>query len=466
MRAELTAALALLTVGCVSSGAGHAGVRRTVRDRIEREVVFHHPADVGSTRPRVEARLARPLDAEAAVEIALMQSPDLQASLERLDVALADVLRATLIANPDVELEATFAVEGNADPDLMGSFMFDLADAMRMPLRRAVADAELSAARAEAARAVLDLAFEVRVAFYRHQSDLQLVELFQQVVETLRASWEAAEALREAGNVARLDVVQQRALYEEARVALAQAELAALQSRERLQVLMGLSGEATTWEVAGRLGELAADDPSLEQLERAAIERSLDLEQRRHRLEALARRVGLARLEGVIPALHVGVAAEREEGEWSVGPMVEMQLPLFHQGQGDIDRVSAELRVEQHRYVAGAVTTRSMVRRARNAYLNARERAHFYRETLLPLREEVLQQSLVQYNAMNLGVFELLTARRTLIDTARQYVESLRDYWVSRAVLEQVLAGGRPEDMGAPAIPMMTASPRGDDGGH
>jgi len=371
-----------------------------------------------------------------------------------------------LLANPDVELEATFPVDGNAEPDLMGSFMFDLADAMRMPLRRAVADAELSAARAEAARAVLDLAFEVRVAFYRLQGDLQLVELFLQVVETLRAGWETAEALREAGNVPQLDVVQQRALYEESRIALAQAELAALQSRERLQVLMGLSGEATTWEVASRLPDPAESNPGLETIEQTAIERSLALEQRRHRLEALARRVGLARVEGVIPALHVGVVAEREEGEWSVGPMVEMQLPLFHQGQGDIDRVSAELRVEQHRYVASAITVRSMVRRARNAYLNASARSRFYRETLLPLREDVLAQSLLQYNAMNLGVFELLTARRTLIDTARQYVEALRDYWVARAVLEQVLAGGQPEDLGDATVPMMTASPTGGDGGH
>ena len=466
MRTEIALVTALFASGCIATSAGHAGVRETVRERLDRDVVFRDPASDGTVRPRVQTLLADPLDAEAAVEIAILQSPGLQASLEQVDVALADVLRATLLANPDVELEATFPVDGNAEPDLLGSFMFDLADAMRMPLRRAVADAELSAARAEAARAVLDLAFEVRVAFYRLQGDLQLVELFLQVVETLRAGWETAEALREAGNVPRLDVVQQRALYEEARIALAQAELAALQSRERLQVLMGLSGEATNWEVASRLPDPAESNPGLETIEQTAIERSLALEQRRHRLEALARRVGLARVEGVIPRLHVGVVAEREEGEWSVGPMVEMQLPLFHQGQGDIDRVSAELRVEQHRYIASAITVRSMVRRARNGYLNASARSRFYRETLLPLREEVLAQSLLQYNAMNLGVFELLTARRTLIDTARRYVEALRDYWVARAVLEQVLAGGQPEDLGDATVPMMTASPAGGDGGH
>ena len=151
MRTEIWLVTALFASGCIATSAGHAGVRETVRERLDRDVVFRDPASDGTVRPRVQTLLAEPLDAEAAVEIAILQSPGLQASLEQVDVALADVLRATLLANPDVELEATFPVDGNAEPDLMGSFMFDLADAMRMPLRRAVADAELSAARAEAA---------------------------------------------------------------------------------------------------------------------------------------------------------------------------------------------------------------------------------------------------------------------------------------------------------------------------
>lgn len=458
------ALVAVLLSGCLSASARRA-VNDDVGARIERRVVFRDPGSDDAVQPRAARQLREPLTAQSTVEIALAQSPALQASLEELDVAAADVLRASLLANPDVELEATFPIEGNEEADLMGSFMFDVADAVRLPLRRAVADAELSAARAEAARAVLDTAFEARTAFYRHQADLQLVELFEQVVETLRAGWETAEALREAGNVPRLDVAQQRALYEEARIALAQAQLAAAQSRERLHVVMGLSGDATNWSVASRLGEPSADALELETVERVAIERSLAMERGRHRLEAIARRVGLERVRGVIPALHAGVAVEREEGEWSAGPMIELQLPLFHQGQGDIDRVSAQLRVAQHRYVADAVELRSAARRARNAYLNAEARTRFYRDTLIPVREEVVERSVRQYNAMNMGVFELITARRMLIDTARMYVEALRDYWVARAALEQIMAGGRPEDVASPGIPSMSAAPAAD-GGH
>src|SRR5688572_32331791 len=45
-------------------------------------------------------------------------------------------------------------------------------------------------------------------------------------------------------------------------------------------------------------------------------------------------RAGVARAQGFLPELKAGVSAERAE-EWSVGPAVEIEVPLFYQGQGD-----------------------------------------------------------------------------------------------------------------------------------
>lgn len=455
-----------LSAGCFSSAGAVRDVGSDVRARTGApiDVEDRAPARDGTLQQIAERRLRRPLDAAGAVEVALAQSPRLQGELESLDVALADLLQASLVENPTVGLDAHFFVDTNQVADLAGSFVVDLADVIRMPIRRSVADADLASARAAAAGAVMDLAYEARIAFYRHQADLQLVELYQQVVETLRASYEAARALREAGNIIELDVTQQRALYEESRVALVQAELAALMSRERLHVVMGLSGEATDWTLEGRLTEPMDDDPELEDIEPLAIERSLELLEQRHRIEAHARRVGLARTTGLIPEIRAGVVVEREEGLWRAGPTVEVQLPLFDQGQGRVERSSAQLRMAQHAYVDTAIRVRSAVRRARARYLNAERRARFYRSTLLPVRQQALEQSLVRYNAMALGVFQLLQARRALIDTGRDYVESLYDYWAARAALEQILAGRLVMGMDAVSIPTM--SERDGGGGH
>ena len=145
-----TEALALLLVGCVSSAATFDDTRALLPTRSTVQAVERRaPAAELSTRAR--QLLGRPLDAEAAVEIALVNSPALQAELAGLDVALADLISASRPANPEVEVEAMFAREGDEEPELTIELGFVLSDMLYAPLRRRIANEELSAARVDAA---------------------------------------------------------------------------------------------------------------------------------------------------------------------------------------------------------------------------------------------------------------------------------------------------------------------------
>ena len=75
----------------------------------------------------------------------------------------------------------------------------------------------------------------------------------------------------------------------------------------------------------------------------------------------------------------------------------------------------------------------------------ARDRALYYRDILLPLHERIVNEAQLQYNAMQLGPFQLLRAREQQIQTAVAYIESLRDYWLARADVEQILSGRLPK---------------------
>lgn len=433
--------LALLLVGCVSSAATFDDTRALLPREMQLDVVERHaPSAELSTRAR--QLLRRPLDAEAAVEIALVSSPALQGELAQLDVALADLITTQRPRNPELEVEAMFARQGDEEPELTIELGFVLSDLLYTPLRRRIAGEELAVARVVAAGAVLDHAYAVRVAFVELQGAQMLKRTLESVVASLRASWELTEALREAGNVPALDVAQQYALYEESRLALAQAELAVALGRERLHVLLGLTGRETEWELASDLA--APGEHSLEEdtLESRALDRSFEMLAQRHRLEALARRSGLLRAMAAIPEVHAALSAERNgEGAWALGPVVGVQLPVFATGQGPARAAVAKLEVEQHRYAALAVQVRSAARVARHRFVTARERLRFVETTLLPAREAVLSESLLQYNAMALGVLTLLQAQRDLIGAQREAVEARRDYWLARLELEQVLAG-------------------------
>jgi cobalt-zinc-cadmium efflux system outer membrane protein len=64
---------------------------------------------------------------------------------------------------------------------------------------------------------------------------------------------------------------------------------------------------------------------------------------------------------------------------------------------------------------------------------------------ILPLRTRIVEQTQLQFNAMQVSPFQLLTAKQQQVEAGRQYVEALRDYWLARTQLEQVLAGRMPQ---------------------
>ena len=92
--------------------------------------------------------------------------------------------------------------------------------------------------------------------------------------------------------------------------------------------------------------------------------------------------------------------------------MISFDLPIFNQGQAGVALARAEMRQLEQQYGARAVHIRAAVRTARNDLLIAARRVDHYQEVLLPLREQIIEQTQRQYNAMELGVFQLILASR------------------------------------------------------
>jgi cobalt-zinc-cadmium efflux system outer membrane protein len=249
--------------------------------------------------------------------------------------------------------------------------------------------------------------------------------------------------LHEAGNISDLDLARDRVGTETSRLALRSAEIAARQSREHLNSLMGVWGDLTEWEIDGRLPDVPPDPAPVNGLEREALARSINLAHARQRIIAAGEQVGYERATSLIPAMEVGVEAEREEG-WKLGPVLSVPLPLFDQGQARIGRGAAELRRTQHEYYALAVRIRATARAVRDRVLGAQDRARYYRDILLPLHERIVSEGQLQYNAMQIGIVQLLRDRERQIEAGVAYVEELREYWVARADLAQILSGRLP----------------------
>jgi len=460
---------AVLAAACTSTarieretGADVDAVRAEAAARVGEEPPPRADApDDGSIDAAVRELAAGELDEAAAVKIALLNNRVVRERYERLGIARAELVQAGLLKNPVFADNAKF-FDGGTEIELAlaGSFL----DLFYRPLRRRIAEAELASAKAEVARDLVALAFDVRRALVDVRAAERLVAARRTSLAAAVASHDLMKSLHEAGNVIDPRLTAEALGEARARLDLAAAVAAVTEAREPLQVLLGLWGSATAWRVKGDLPDAVGDGLDVEHVEKGAIGASLDLRANRSHIEAAAQAAGLAKWEGVFPALELGIATKQEspDGSWGLGPDLSAVIPLFDQGQARRAKEVAVLRERMARHVSLAVEIRSAARTYRDRYGSLRERARYLRETYVPLRTKLLRETLANYNAMQVGAFEVLLAKQQELDAQREYVETLRLAWNARLDLEEILAGSfrAPRAMGEPmAAPSGHESP-------
>ena len=415
--------LALLLVGCVPSRqAVWRPVDREIEQRIGQRATW-------GTSAAIDDLLAKPLDRAAATRIALALNQRLQASYEQLGIAAGDIASATVLRPLEVDLAYKFGIGGGAHDEIEIDVTQDILDLLQLPQRRGVAQATLAATRARAVAATVMLVARVEAAHVDVVAAQQELELRQTAFDAASASAEIAERMHAAGNIPELTLARERDRREQTRIDLGRAQLDVELRREALNEVMGVSGRATKWTIDERLPDVPAAAPALDELEQTAIAASLDLEATKQDAEAAAGAVGVARVRSWLPSLGVGVSASREDDAWRAGPAISLGLPIFNQQQGPRAKANAELRRARNEHTAIAVELRARARATRQRVLEAYAEARHLREVVLPLRQNIVDETLKHYNAMDADPFALVIARRELVDGGDQYLDALRRYW-------------------------------------
>lgn len=434
-----------IAAGCVPSrSALFSPVDREIARRLGENVAWR--GDVDARVPgAITKLLARPLDRDTAVRIALATNRRLQVEFEALGISAAELADATVLEPLEVDFNYKFAVGGGAG-EAEVDVIQDVLGLVQLGQRRGVALAEVAAARSRAVAATVELVAEVEVRYIDLVAAMQELELRQTAFDAAAASAEVIERMHAAGNAAGrtapdLALARERDQREQARIDLARAQLDVELRREELNEILGLSGARTKWTVTARLPDLPDQVPVVDTLERDAVAASLDLQAVRSEAEAAAGRVGIARFRTWLPSLGVGAAAARRDGEWEVGPAVRIGLPLFNQQQGPRARANAQLRRAHNEAIATAVELRAQARATRLRVLEAHAEARHLLEVVLPLRQRILDETLRHYNAMNATTFELLSARRELVEGGHQYIDAVRRFWNAAAAARALARG-------------------------
>ena len=439
----LCAAGAPLLVGCASfsQDGGIKDVARMTSERIAQPAPLKRGQDAHA---EVAALLSKPLSLEAAVRIALLDNPGLQANLGELSIAEADLVQAGRLPNPRLSFGR---VRGGGETEIDRGLSFDLAALLTLPVRGKIETRRFEQAKLQAALQAVTLAADTRKAWYTAVAAAQASSFSDQVRESAEAAAQLAARMRAAGNWSALDAARERAYYQDAVTQQAQARLQAVTAREALARLLGVGDPALDFTLPDRLPDLPAQPRAQANAEARALSERLDVLIARQDAEATAQALGLTRATGFIDVFDAGYANKSTTGAARQnGYQVALELPLFDWGGARVVRAEASYMQAVQRTSEVAVKARSEVRLAYVAYRTSYDIARRYRDEVVPLRKQIADEVLLRYNGMLASTFELLAESREQLASVNAAIAAQRDFWIADTNLQSAMNAGGSTD--------------------
>ncbi|NKK99739.1 TolC family protein [Rhizobium leguminosarum bv. viciae] len=470
--------------GCVTGAeysrkeAGFTSVANKTATVTAKETVWiQNQNQARSAAAQVKSLLPRtkPLDVETAVQIALLNNKGLQAAYADLGDSAADAWQTTMFLNPTVAvgltgigtpgLEAFKTVEGAVVTNILA-----LATKKR---DIEIADTRFRQAQLNAAVRTLQLAADTRRAWINAVAAWENVGQLQRAQATADAASELAQKLGETGAMAKGAQAREHVFVAELAGETAKARLAARLTKEELTRLLGLWGSDLDYQVPNSLPSLPKVVVKRDTIEAEALRNRIDLQVAKLELEATARSYGLTEATRHVTDLEIltGLETEREieDGDKKVDTTgfaeLEFAIPIFDTGKARMRKAELAYMRAANQLAEKAVNVRSESRSAYQAYRSNYDIARHYRNSVVPLRTKVEEESLLTYNGMITNTFELLTDTRDKINSILLSVNAKRDFWLAEANLAPAIYGGGASAASA-ETEVASASESSAGGGH
>ena len=434
----LILAAGLLAASCLSARDSAHAARERVGEATAQRLGWPPAAPPIDAPCRVQELLHDGLDEDDCARLALGLHQGVQARLARLDAGAADAVAAAAWATPTLDASLVKLDDGT-EVDL--GLAQPVWQVVSLRLRQAKADAELRALEHEVVRMLVDATFHARRAHAK--ASLARAELDQRSAQLAasRAAEELMQDLVAAGNATPAEAASQAAATARRAALHLDARQAWFEAREALNRATGLWGESIDWELATTKVEERADD--FAGIESRAVAASLDLAVARARLDALAQAAGIDGVESFSPEASVGLAAKQDAGSdsFGLGPKLELALPLADGGSAARVAAGARLAQAEHELWVLAVDVRSAARTFRERVRGLRAAELQARTLLVPAERRLVEETLRNFNAMQVGAFDVLRARIRELEAERRAARLRHELRLARLDLAELEAG-------------------------
>jgi cobalt-zinc-cadmium efflux system outer membrane protein len=378
------------------------------------------------------------LTLDDAIELLVRNNRDLRAQSLEIPQARADVLTASLRANPILYADSQLIPYGNFTPQRPGGqTQYDVN--ITWPL-------DVSGKR-KSRTLVAHRALHVLEAQYQDAVRLQIGNLYMAYVdalaarETVRYAKTAVDGLAQVGEIARTrlkakvttpaEVNRLVIQHEAAQAELAQAVQAERDADRVLGVMLDMPPEtAENLELGGTLAGPPASAPDVDSLVALSLQSRPDLNAFRLGVRRADSDVKLAMAERYSDFYLLAQpytfqnnapTGQKSAYSWAIG--LTVPLPIFNRNQGNIAR--AKMNVTQTQIEVGALERRIVaeVRSAYGQYTLTRDSLARYEREMIPSATQVLDESMRLYKGGEADFGAFLNARRDYNEAVRLYLD-------------------------------------------
>ena len=388
--------------------------------------------------------LETPLSMDQAVQLALANSPAVQALLAQSWADLAAADQAGRLANPLFSFGRTRI---NSELELARLLSFGLLDILTLPQRQTISRNQVAQAKLQLSANVVDQVSQVRQAWVRAVAARETLGYANQVNRTAQASADLAKRMQQVGNFTRLQRAREHVFYADSSAQLAVAQHADIAAREELIRQLGLSdAQAAQLKLPDRLPDLPKEPRGPAEVSAAAAQQRLDVQLSRLQLDAAGRSQRLRLLNSLVD-VEVGArhdtVFDKRTGERANrnGYELGIRLPVFDWGGAQRASMNAQSLAAANRYDSVVRGASSQLRERYSAYRTAYDLARHYRDEIVPLRKTMAEENVLRYNGMLIGVFELLADTRDQIASVIAAISAQQQFWLADAALSSSLIG-------------------------
>ncbi len=379
------------------------------------------------------------LTLDAAIERLMQANLNLQAQALEIPQAQADILTASLRANPVFYADGQLIPYGGFPKDRPGgppqydvNISYPLDVTRKRRARIAVASQAKRVIEAQFQDAVRLQIENLHTAYVDVLAARETVRFARTSLTGLGKLLQLAETQKEKEFSTQAEVNRVKILRDAAEIGVRESESALRQAKRTLAVLLRIPpAQADALELRGTIRDVSSPPPPEEELIRVTLASRPDL---------VAYRLGVGRAAAEVRLAHANRLSDvyllyqpftsqdnptplRNATSWALG--VTVPLPIYNRNQGNIRR--AQVNVDQTRTELAALEEQvvSDVRKAREQYAVTRASVERIERDLLPSSRQVMSTASELYRSGQENLVFYLNAQRDYNEIVRQYRDTL-----------------------------------------